>query len=69
MTDVSETYFERLVDEEALASYLEGELGAVEEYSVSHHKEGHSNETLFVTWGTQELVIRRPPPADDAPLS
>lgn len=66
MTDVSETYFERLVDEEALASYLEGELGAVEEYAVSHHQEGHSNETLFVTWGEKELVIRRPPPGEVA---
>jgi aminoglycoside phosphotransferase (APT) family kinase protein len=66
MTDVSETYFERLVDEEALASYLEGELGAVEEYAVSHHQEGHSNETLFVTWGERELVIRRPPPGETA---
>ncbi|MCH7661694.1 MAG: phosphotransferase family protein [Euryarchaeota archaeon] len=63
---MSETYFERLVDEEALASYLEGELGAVEEYAVSHHQEGHSNETLFVTWGERELVIRRPPPGETA---
>ncbi|MDL5361584.1 phosphotransferase family protein [Halalkalicoccus sp. NIPERK01] len=66
MTDASETYFERLVDEGALADYLEGELGSVERYSVSHHQEGHSNETLFVTWGEQELVIRRPPPGEVA---
>ncbi len=66
MTDAQETYFERLVDEDALATYLEGELGSVEEYSVSHHKEGHSNETLFVTWGERELVIRRPPPGETA---
>lgn len=66
MTDAHETYFERLVDEEALASYLEGELGPAERYSVSHHQEGHSNETLFVTWGGEELVIRRPPPGETA---
>lgn len=66
MTDASETYFERLVNEEPLAEYLEGELGSVEEYSVSHHQEGHSNETLFVTWGDRELVIRRPPPGEVA---
>ncbi|MFC6904648.1 phosphotransferase family protein [Halalkalicoccus tibetensis] len=66
MTDTSETYFERLVDEETLASYLEGELGPAERYSVSHHQEGHSNETLFVTWGEKELVIRRPPPGETA---
>ncbi|WP_122088546.1 phosphotransferase family protein [Halalkalicoccus subterraneus] len=66
MTDAHETYFERLVDEDALAAYLEGELGPVERYSVSHHQEGHSNETLFVTWGERELVIRRPPPGEVA---
>jgi aminoglycoside phosphotransferase (APT) family kinase protein len=66
MTDANETYFERLVDEATLAAYLESELGPVERYSVSHHQEGHSNETLFVTWGERELVIRRPPPGETA---
>jgi aminoglycoside phosphotransferase (APT) family kinase protein len=66
MTDASETYFERLVDEEALADYMRAELGPAEEYTVSHHQEGHSNETLFVTWGAKELVIRRPPPGETA---
>lgn len=66
MTDANETYFERLVDEKALAEYLESELGPTEEYSVSHHQEGHSNETLFVTWGERALVIRRPPPGETA---
>ncbi|PSP61491.1 phosphotransferase family protein [Halobacteriales archaeon QH_8_64_26] len=59
-------YFARLVDEEALASYLEAELGSVETYDVRHHQEGHSNETLFVTWGDRELVVRRPPPGEIA---
>jgi aminoglycoside phosphotransferase (APT) family kinase protein len=62
----SEGYFARLVDEAALASYLEAELGPVETYEVSHHQEGHSNETLFVTWGERELVVRRPPPGEIA---
>lgn len=66
MSDTSEEYFRRLVDTEALASYLERELGPAEEFAVERHAEGHSNETLFVTWGDQELVIRRPPPGATA---
>ena len=66
MTDASEEYFERIVDRDALAAYLEAQLGPVEEYAVEHHQEGHSNETLFVTWGDEELVIRRPPPGETA---
>jgi aminoglycoside phosphotransferase (APT) family kinase protein len=60
------TYFARLVDREALASYLEAELGSVDDYDVCYHQEGHSNETLFVTWGARELVVRRPPPGEIA---
>jgi len=59
-------YFRRIVDEEELADYLEGELGPVDEYEVRRHEEGHSNETLFVTWGDDELVVRRPPPGETA---
>ncbi|WP_435194565.1 phosphotransferase family protein [Natronomonas sp. EA1] len=59
-------YFARIVDEEALAGYLREELGPVDVYEVEHHQEGHSNETLFVTWGDKELVIRRPPPGEVA---
>ncbi len=66
MTGSSDEYFERIVDEEALASYLEAQLGAADEFEVEHHQEGHSNETLFVTWGSEELVIRRPPPGETA---
>jgi aminoglycoside phosphotransferase (APT) family kinase protein len=61
-----EDYFRRIVDEDRLADYLERELGPVGEYAVRHHQEGHSNETLFVTWGDEELVIRRPPPGETA---
>jgi aminoglycoside phosphotransferase (APT) family kinase protein len=66
MSDGSEEYFERLVDVDALESYLEEALGPAETFDVSRHQEGHSNETLFVTWGDQELVIRRPPPGETA---
>jgi aminoglycoside phosphotransferase (APT) family kinase protein len=78
MTDDETDYFERLVDEDALGSYLAdrlGEPGGLEnpdqldeddQYSVRHHPEGHSNETLFVTWGDRELVVRRPPPGETA---
>ncbi|RRJ27886.1 phosphotransferase family protein [Halocatena pleomorpha] len=63
---MSEEYFQRLVDPDRLATYLESELGPVEEYQLDHHQEGHSNETIFVTWGTRDLVVRRPPPGDVA---
>jgi aminoglycoside phosphotransferase (APT) family kinase protein len=64
--DVSDEYYARLVDEEALAAYLADHLGPVEEFAVQRHAEGHSNETLFVSWGGRELVVRRPPPGETA---
>ena len=67
MTDGETDYFRRIVDRDALADYLSAELGAHGgTYEVEHHQEGHSNETLFVTWGDEELVIRRPPPGETA---
>ncbi len=66
MTDSSQEYFERIVDEDALEAYLERELGPADRFEVERHGEGHSNETLFVTWGDDELVIRRPPPGETA---
>ena len=65
MTD-GEDYFERLVDEDALREYLTAEIGDADAYEVSHHAEGHSNETLFITWGDRNLVVRRPPPGETA---
>ena len=64
MTD--EAYFDRLVDVDALGSYLAEHLGAADAYEVRRHEAGHSNETLFVTWGERELVLRRPPPGATA---
>ncbi|WP_336343087.1 phosphotransferase family protein [Halalkalicoccus ordinarius] len=61
-----ETYLDRLVNEEALRSYLEEALGSTDEFSIQRHAEGHSNETLFLTWGERELVLRRPPPGETA---
>ncbi len=53
---MSDEYYERLVDEDALVAYLEDHLGEVEAYEIERHQEGHSNETLFVTWGDRELA-------------
>ncbi|PSP99163.1 phosphotransferase family protein [Halobacteriales archaeon QS_5_70_17] len=64
--ETSEEYFERIVDVDRLADYLEAELGPAADYEVRRHQEGHSNETLFVTWGDRELVVRRPPPGEVA---
>ena len=64
--DDSGTYLERIVDEERLAEFLESELGPADAYDVRHLGEGHSNETLLVTWGESGLVIRRPPPGEVA---
>ncbi|WP_254768986.1 phosphotransferase family protein [Salinilacihabitans rarus] len=63
---MSEDYYDRLVDEEALAAYLEAHLGPADAYDVEHHQQGFSNETLFVTWGERDLVLRRPPPGETA---
>jgi aminoglycoside phosphotransferase (APT) family kinase protein len=63
---VDETYLDRLIDADALAEYLTAELGEPETYEIQHHQEGHSNETMFVTWGERDLVIRRPPSGETA---
>jgi aminoglycoside phosphotransferase (APT) family kinase protein len=61
-----EEYVDRLLDETALTDYLTTELDPVDQYEVHRHRAGHSNETLFLTWGTRELVLRRPPPGSKA---
>jgi len=53
-----------LVDEDALRGFLEREVPVDESdptYRVNRHRGGKSNETFFVTWGSRELVLRRPP--------
>ena len=64
MTDAD--YLDRLVDDDALGAYLTAEFGPADAFAVERHAEGHSNETLFVTWGDRELVVRRPPPGETA---
>lgn len=59
-------YLDRLVDEASLRSYLAEVLGEADRLDVERVDEGHSNETLFITWGDEELVIRRPPPGETA---
>ncbi|WP_435347574.1 phosphotransferase family protein [Haloarchaeobius sp. HRN-SO-5] len=66
MTDASDEYFDRLVDEDALEAYLREHLGETDAFDVRRHQAGHSNETLFVTWGDRDLVLRRPPPGETA---
>jgi aminoglycoside phosphotransferase (APT) family kinase protein len=64
-TDDSE-YVSRLVDREALESYLAEHLGSADTFSIERHTGGHSNETLFLQWGDRDLVLRRPPPGTTA---
>jgi aminoglycoside phosphotransferase (APT) family kinase protein len=61
MDPVSE---DALVDEAALRAWLADELPRDQpdpRLEVARHGEGKSNETFFVTWGKDELVLRRPP--------
>jgi aminoglycoside phosphotransferase (APT) family kinase protein len=51
----------QLVDEVALRSYLEERLPGDGELVVQRHQAGHSNETFFISRGTEEFVLRRPP--------
>jgi aminoglycoside phosphotransferase (APT) family kinase protein len=59
-------YLARLIDDDSFGAYLTAEFGPASEFSVERHAEGHSNETLFVTWGDREMVVRRPPLGETA---
>ena len=50
-----------LVDEVALARYLDDQLGGHEAIKTERHRAGHSNETFFVRRGDDDMVLRRPP--------
>ena len=50
-----------LVDEQALARYLDERLPGSDAIQVERHQAGHSNETFFVTRGDDSWVLRRPP--------
>ncbi len=62
----SNDYVSRLVNEQSLKSFLQTEFGSENVIDINRHQGGHSNETLFITWGPQDLVLRRPPPGETA---
>lgn len=49
-------------DTTRLGTYLNGELGPVSSYDLTPLGHGHSNETYALSWGEQDLVLRKPPP-------
>jgi len=52
----------QLVDEEALARFLNEQFSGEADLVVQRHRAGHSNETFIVLrGGMQEMVLRRPP--------
>jgi len=52
----------QLVDEEALARFLNEQFKGEADLVVQRHRAGHSNETFIVLrGGLQEMVLRRPP--------
>lgn len=61
MTDSDE-----LVDEDGLRGFLTDRLGGGDAFEFERHDEGFSNETVFVSWGDHDLVLRRPPPGETA---
>ena len=63
---MTDDYLDRLIDEDALAAYLEATLGPADAFEVEYHEAGHSNETLMLTWGERDLVLRRPPAGEVA---
>ncbi|GER90319.1 acyl-CoA dehydrogenase [Dictyobacter vulcani] len=54
----------RLVDSVALQAYLAQHLPAVDKdtaLQIERIRGGHSNETFFITSGSEQFVLRRPP--------
>jgi aminoglycoside phosphotransferase (APT) family kinase protein len=50
-----------LADPESLERFLEVRLPGPGRLTVERHRAGHSNETFFVTRGSDAWVLRRPP--------
>jgi aminoglycoside phosphotransferase (APT) family kinase protein len=50
-----------LVDQEALERFLDERLPGPGRIEVERHRAGHSNETFFVTRGSDSWVLRRQP--------
>lgn len=55
------------LDTDALRGYLEEHLGPADTFSVDEIEEGSGNETYFVEWGDETVVLRRPPATTVAP--
>ncbi|MEO8323114.1 MAG: phosphotransferase family protein [Actinomycetota bacterium] len=51
----------QLMDDAALAAFLDDHFGDRVGIRVERHKAGHSNETFFVDRGDARYVLRRPP--------
>lgn len=52
---------DQLANPEVLKAYLKTATCETSNLSIERHPEGHSNETLFVSWGEDDFVLRRPP--------
>jgi len=57
---------DRLVDADALEEFLTDHLGPADDFAISYHPRGYSNETFFLTWDDRDLVLRRPPAGETA---
>lgn len=49
------------VDSEGLRTFLRRELGPADHYELTRADGGIANDTMFLTWGDDEFVLRRPP--------
>lgn len=69
MAETESTSSGASIDEDALERYLETHLGAVESFDVTPQEDGSgsSNETFFVRWGGEELVLRAAPENERVP--
>lgn len=56
-----------VLEGDSLRTYLEEKLGAVDSYQFEAIGEGKANETIGVSWGDRELVLRQPPAVKTAP--
>lgn len=49
------------IDQEALSEFLEQEFGPADAFDLDVEERARSNDTVFITWGDRELVLRKPP--------
>ena len=55
------------INDEALERYLEEQFGPAESVEAVEQDGGSSNQTVFVTWGSKELVLRCAPERERVP--